>query len=357
MQRRRPAWLHADIHRIAVFRALQVGDLLCAVPALRALRSAFPAARITLIGLPWASQFAQRFAACVDEFIAFPGHPSLPEPATDVHGYAAFVERVRALQCDLAIQLHGSGGLSNPIVQDFGARLTTGFTCQPQRDGPTFFPYPERGHEAARWLSLVALLGGEDGDGGDSDAVLEFPLLEADEAELQATGLPALLADRPYACLHAGARDPARRWAIDGFAAVGDALAARGLAVVLTGSAAEQPLAASVAARMRYPALNAALPWSLGAMAALMQRARLLVCNDTGVSHIAAGLQLPSIVVFPRDDAAHRERWAPMDCVRHRWVAGVNEGSVAQVLHEVEALLRATKDTGPQLSLGWRFAC
>jgi hypothetical protein len=337
MQRGRPAWLPADIHRIAVFRALQVGDLLCAVPALRALRSAFPAARITLIGLPWASQFAQRFAACVDDFIAFPGHPSLPEPAADMHGYAAFVERVRALQCDLAIQLHGSGGLSNPVVQYFGARLTTGFTCRPQRDGPTFFPYPERGHEAARWLSLVALLGGEDGDG---NAALEFPVLEADEAELQATGLPALLADRRYACLHAGARDPARRWAIDGFAAVGDALAARGLAVVLTGSAAEQPLAASVAARMRYPALNAALPWSLGAMAALMQRARLLVCNDTGVSHIAAGLQLPSVVVFPRDDAAHRERWAPMDCVRHRWVVAADDRAADAVLRASLGLLQ-----------------
>ncbi|MCM0045613.1 MAG: hypothetical protein NBV65_13420, partial [Burkholderiaceae bacterium] len=48
----------------------------------------------------------------------------------DIHRVAV----VRALQCDLAIQLHGSGGLSNPVVQDFGARLTTGFTGQPQRD-------------------------------------------------------------------------------------------------------------------------------------------------------------------------------------------------------------------------------
>lgn len=345
MQRGRPVWLAKDIHRILVFRALQVGDLLCAVPALRSLRALFPHARITLVGLPWASQFASRFARYVDDFLAFPGHPSLPETAADADAYPAFVERVRHLPPDLAIQMQGSGELSNPIVQDFGARLTTGFTRLPERDGPTFFRWPEHGHETERCLSLTSSLGGTSGD-----ASLEFPVMAADEHERQASGLPAALGGRAYVCLHAGARDPARRWPVACFAAVGDALAARGYAVVLTGSESEQALAASVAARMRHPAVNAALPLSLGAMAALMQRARLLVCNDTGVSHIAAGLRLPSVVVFPRDDDAHRERWAPLNRMRHRWVAGAGEGSVGQVLLEVEAVLGGRPTAGPQLA-------
>lgn len=342
MQPGRPEWLAEPIQRILVFRALQVGDLLCAVPALRSLRARWPNARITLVGLPWASQFASRFAHYVDDFIAFPGHPSLPDIAADTAAYASFIERVRLLQPDLAIQLQGSGELTNPIVKTFGARMTTGFTRLPERDGPSFFPWPERGHEAERCLSLMGSLGA---DGGD--ASLEFPLFDADRAEWQASGLPSALGGKPYVCLHAGARDPARRWPVECFAAVGDAMASRGFAVVLTGSQAEQALAASVAAGMRHPAINAASPLSLGAMAALMQRARLLVCNDTGVSHIAAGLRLPSVVAFTRDDEAHRERWAPLDRGRHRWVAGAGEGSVGRVLLEVDAVLDEIQTAGP----------
>lgn len=74
------------IERIVIFRALQLGDMLCAVPALRALRRAHPHAHIALAGLPWAASFVERYAHLLDELIVFPGAIGFPEQEeTDAH--------------------------------------------------------------------------------------------------------------------------------------------------------------------------------------------------------------------------------------------------------------------------------
>ncbi|WP_157991340.1 glycosyltransferase family 9 protein [Caldimonas tepidiphila] len=310
-----------SVDRICVFRALQLGDLVCATPALRALRHCHPRAHIALVGLPWARQLAERLRPWVDEVIAFPGHPSLPEqPAATPEAQAAFAEAMRRRRFDLALQMHGSGGVSNGIVAGFGARVAAGFHppgLPPARPG-RWWPYPESPHEVQRNLRLVALLSGR--DVRDFDDAVAFPLTAADQAELQSH--PALrdaarLAPGSFVCLHPGARDPARRWPAERFAQVGDRLAAAGYRIVVTGSDAERELASQVIGAMRAPALHAACDIGIGGLAALLARARLLVSNDTGVAHVAAGLALPNVVVFFASDPG---RWAPRNCAPHRIV-------------------------------------
>ena len=108
-----------------------------------------------------------------------------------------------------------------------------------------------------------------------------------------------------------------------------DALAAWGYTVVLTGTAAENALAQTVVEAMHSPAVNLVGRTSLGALAALLKGASLLVCNDTGVSHLAAALRIKSVVIFSNSDP---QRWAPLNRQRHRVIQSTNsvEAAIAQ---------------------------
>ncbi len=304
------------ITSVAVLRALKIGDLFCAIPALRAIRGALPHARIVLISLPWAREFVQRFSHLVDGFREFPGWPGLPESAPRIDCVPGFLHGIQQERFDLAIQLHGSGAVVNQIIGLMGARVTAGFypagSEWPKSDH--FIPWPERGLEVRRLLTLTDHLGFP-----AASEHLEFPQNEADLAAARALLDPDAGA---YACIHPGASAAERRWPVERFAAVAQALAARGLRIVLTGTAEEQPLTRSVAAALGAPAIDLAGKTDLGTTAAVLSGARLIVCNDTGVSHIAAAVGTPSVVI---STGSNPSRWAPLNTARH-WVLSVPGG-------------------------------
>lgn len=229
---------------ILVVRALPgLGDLLCIVPALRALRRSFPTAKIALMGLAGAREFARRFAEYVDEWIEFPGFPGIPEVAIDPIRISHFLSQMPPF--DLALQLHGNGSVMNIFVALLAAKQSAGFYLSDRFcPDPQFYPpYPDELPEVRRSLHLLQFLGiplqGEQ---------LEFPLTTAEQA-----------IDWPferYVCLHPGASVAARRWPIEQFAAVGDRLAAQGFQILLTGTAIEADLTGAIRALMQHSTLR-----------------------------------------------------------------------------------------------------
>lgn len=321
---------------IALFRAIKLGDLLCTVPTFRALRQAFPDAHIALISLPWAHEFVMAYRDCIDEFIAFPGWPGLPEQPVDPAQVVAFLGDMQARRWDVVMQLQGDGTLVNAMLHLFGASVLTGYF---KPDVPSerwaeqagfFMPYPAPSHEIHRHLGLLTYLGI-----ADQGTETTFLVNDADEERTWQLLTASKLQPHDYVCIHAGGIS-GRRWPAYQFAAVADELARQGYPIVLTGTTAEQAIIYEVKSLMVRPAISLAGQTSLGVLAALLQQAALLVSNDTGVAHLAIASQTPSVVVYTSADP---DEWGPLNKDRHRVVRESNPNVYEQVLWEAATLL------------------
>lgn len=308
--------IHHDVKRVGIFRALFLGDMLCVIPTVRAIRNAFPNASITLIGLPWEKQFSERFNQYFTDFMEFPGWPGLPEQKPDEQKIVSFLESVRARSFDIIFQMQGNGSLTNKMCTLWGAKTVTGLRVKGEFcPDPKLFPVPpDSDHEILRFFKLLNAL--EIPLGGTS---LEFPFTEEEIRSFQKVRETLGLKRGEYICLHAGARDPRRRWPVEKFAYVARQLSRKNYTIVLTGSREELELMDKLQDLIGLSVINSIKSLgdlSLAHLALLIGEAALLISNDTGVSHIAAALETPSVIIFsPFSDI---KRWAPLNATLHR---------------------------------------
>jgi ADP-heptose:LPS heptosyltransferase len=107
------------VERIAVLRATALGDFVFCMPALLALRAAYPRAEICLLGRPWHASFLRDRPGPVDRVIVVPpsrGVREEPGAAEDPRELDGFFARMRAERFDVALQMHGGGRWSNPFA-------------------------------------------------------------------------------------------------------------------------------------------------------------------------------------------------------------------------------------------------
>jgi ADP-heptose:LPS heptosyltransferase len=159
--------------------------------------------------------------------------------------------------------------------------------------------------------------------------------------------------------IHPGAKARDRRWPPDRFAAVARALTGRGHRVVLTGSAAERPIARRIALAAGLPDTAVlAGATDVGGLAALIAHARLLISGDTGAGHLATAFGTPSVLLFgptPPDEwgpppgrGPHHVLWAGP---RPPASAGLVDPALAeitpeQVLHAVDRVQQVLRAVG-----------
>ncbi|MBV9382936.1 MAG: glycosyltransferase family 9 protein [Streptosporangiaceae bacterium] len=287
---------------IVVLRALGLGDLLTGVPALRALRSAFPGADITLAAPSVLAPLAA-LSGAVDGVadVALPLRPLRPPDDTGPPRWAALPPALHG--ADIAVNLHGRGPESTMLLIAARPRRLISFAhpCLPPTSGLPRWRADE--HEVARWCRLLT----ETGIPADPGRL-----------ELAPPSVPSPL--RGALIIHPGAASGARRWPPGRWAAVACALRDTGLPVAVTGAPKERALAAEVSRLAGLPERSVlAGRTSLAGLAALTASAALVLSGDTGMAHLAAAYSRPAVTLAgpvpprlwgPPPRPWHRVLWA-----------------------------------------------
>ncbi|CAM3291765.1 glycosyltransferase family 9 protein [Kibdelosporangium persicum] len=252
---------------ILVLRALKLGDLLVAVPALRAIRGHWPSQRVVLAAPEWLRQLVE-LTGCADELLPTPGLVPLSR---------------RAYRPDVAINLHGAGPQSNILLDNLRPAHRIGHAGHGWR-GPRWV---EEMDERARWCRMLAAAG-----------------LRTDPADLYLRRPPVDSPAPGAVVIHPGAAYGSRHWPLDRYAEVARAFGGK---VVITGSEAERPLARKLAEMSSLdPAV--VLTTSLRELAALVSQASLVISADTGIAHLTYAYRTPSVVLF---GPLGPQRWGP----------------------------------------------
>jgi ADP-heptose:LPS heptosyltransferase len=278
------------VRRIAVLRGGGLGDLLFALPAVAALRAAYPDAAVTVLGTPVHQELAASTAGPAYDVRVLPFAEGIrpgPEDGTDLE---AFFAQMNGESLDLAVQLHGGGRFSNPFLLRLGARHTVGARTPDAARLERNLPYAYYQHEPLRALEVAGLAGAP-------PAGLEARLRPLDR---YAAGLePFLGGESAVVVIHPGATDPRRRWPARSFGEVAAACAADGARVLVVGTRDEEDLAAAVveaAASAQVTSLAGEL--ALGSLASLLAAATVLVGNDSGPRHLAQALGTPTVGLY-----------------------------------------------------------
>ena len=336
-----------QIRRILVREVNWVGDAILTLPALEALKWRYPSAEITVLAKPWVAGL----------FTGQPAVNRIIEYRPDgihrgLRGRLRLVGEIRREGFDLAVLLPNSldaalvpwlAGIPHRIGYRTDGRglLLTHPIPRPAKQGPQ--------HQREYYLDIIRTLGGE------SRSVPELHVTnEVRDATTQFLKDYRIAESDSFVAVNPGAvYGGAKRWPAERFAAVADSLEKIwGARIVLIGSGQEVPILREVAARMRQPAVLLGGKTDLATLIGLLERAQLLLTNDTGAMHVAAALDTPVLAIFgPTDLTAtgplgcrSRIVWDPVPCspcllrecpIDHRCMTGVGVEQVLQAAHDL----------------------
>ena len=288
------------IQRILVRATNWVGDAVMTLPALEAVRENFPHSTITVLARPWVAPLVESHPA-VDKVMVFNKSRGYP---WDVKETLSMAGQIRQQGFDMAVLFQNAfeaaflaylGGVKYRVGYDTQARgllLSHAVKKNPEITGK---------HQVEYYLGILRAMGWE---AESRDPVIHVAQRDMDSARglLASNGInedDTLLGLSPGAIY-----GPAKRWPGERFAVIGDrAVRHWGAKILIFGSRGEQDVCRGVARAMEEESLDLSGKVSLGEALALVRQCRFFVTNDSGLMHVAAGLNVPLVAVFGSTDA------------------------------------------------------
>ncbi|MCW2960926.1 MAG: Lipopolysaccharide heptosyltransferase [Thermoleophilia bacterium] len=355
--------------RVLCVRLDSFGDVLMTGPAMEALRDAVPGRTITLLTSPSGAQAASVMPV-FDDVICYEA-PWMKHSAQRSRGDIdrAFIEQLAAARFDAACICTVSSQTPFPAalaclladiplrlahVREQGYQLLTHAVPEPE-------PAQDVRHEVQRQLDLVATVG--------APAAARPIHVDVNEEDRRAVAMELTargLAMAPLVVLHPGASAPSRRYPAARYAAAAEQLVADGVPLLVVGGDTDRPVvdALQAAAGVELPTWVGSL--STGVLAALLERADVVIANNSGPAHLASALGTPIVSLYAMTNPQHTPwmvqhdvlqhdvpcRWCRRsECpeLHHRCLTGVEP---AQVVEAVRGRLRALGIRVPTTSRG-----
>lgn len=299
--------------RILVIRLDLIGDLVLSLTVVRALKRTYPDAEIDLLAVPASSKIAMHDPD-LHEIIGYdPNIWRRPQALLRWNNWRearALLKRLRGRHYDLAVSVFGPWAAMLAVLSGaprrvgFGRESYFGFMTD-SVPGRHWKPGDTK-HEVDYCLELARKAGvtvtPED---RIPRLYVEPEARQAVERILSEAGVQEG-EDRPLIACHVSSNNgQSKRWPLPYWATLLDRLIREQHAhIVLTGAPIDLPLIEEITRRMREQPINLAGKTSLPQLAALLQRADLMISGDSGPMHIAAAVGTPLIAIHGPTDPA-----------------------------------------------------
>lgn len=304
-----------NVRRVLVVKLRSIGDTVLTTPSLIALRRFLPDAQIDILLEDWVSPLLEDFDA-LDNIIPVPTRESLKVPEGKLSAKDLFFIRalmawsLRDTRYDVAFNLHGGTtatfftAASRATHRVGYADYQYSFLYNHLLTSASDFWGTEFTHSAEQQLALLGFVGVPVEDRPKSWLVVTESAQKSLEEKFKTKSQGSKGA---IALFHPASLFFTKQWETENFARTAEFLAGKGLHVIAVGSKSENNVLDDLKRLSAVP-VTTFDDLTLPEITALASKAKLFVGNDSGIAHIAAAVQTPSVVIF---GSSNRNHWRP----------------------------------------------